>query len=192
MEVMEEILDIGCGASSGHQLQLLDKKGVIHIDIRITDFNKQIINVQCDANSLPFREKVFVLSYCSHTLEHVTNPLKVLKEIKRVTKRKAIIKVPSIQGVIDKEAPSHFFTWSKYSLRNILNLVFDKVEVFESYRPYKSALSQLPILSRTALSIMHTLVKKRINCSMRSLTPSEYPCAKQLILLFLERNNLIL
>jgi len=51
--------------------------------------------VRCDANNLPFRNKAFEESFCSHLLEHKgINPVRVVKEMIRVTTSSIIIVVP--------------------------------------------------------------------------------------------------
>ena len=51
--------------------------------------------VRCDANYLPFRDKAFEESFCSHLLEHKgMNPVKVVKEMIRVSRSNLIIIVP--------------------------------------------------------------------------------------------------
>jgi len=45
---------------------------------------KQENFVRCDAHHLPFRDKSFQLVYCHNVLEHVLDPWKVLREMKRV------------------------------------------------------------------------------------------------------------
>jgi SAM-dependent methyltransferase len=42
--------------------------------------------VQCDAQFLPFKDKAFDFVHCSHVLEHLENPKKAYKELKRVGK----------------------------------------------------------------------------------------------------------
>jgi len=82
-------LNIGCGC---------DKWGDIRVDIqRFSDifYNKKTsANVIADIQSLPFKPKIFDETRCFHVLEHVSNPKQALKELKRVTKGRIIIRVP--------------------------------------------------------------------------------------------------
>jgi SAM-dependent methyltransferase len=41
--------------------------------------------VRCDAHNLPFRNKAFQLTLCHNVLEHVYDPWKVMREMKRVS-----------------------------------------------------------------------------------------------------------
>jgi len=42
--------------------------------------------VQCDARFLPFKDKAFYFVHCSHVLEHLEDPEKAYRELKRVGK----------------------------------------------------------------------------------------------------------
>lgn len=62
--------------------------------------------VRCDANYLPFRNKTFSCTYCSHVLEHKgVNPSKAVEEMIRVT-----------NGVIELVVPHRFSrdSWLSY------------------------------------------------------------------------------
>lgn len=100
------------------------------------DLYPQRVKVQnfvlCDACQLPFRDKSFNMVNCSHVLEHLKEPLKALKEWKRVAEFKVIIRVPN--KTLACEGRKHFFTWTKRTLTNFLSLVFDDVKVRYSIR----------------------------------------------------------
>ena len=91
-------LDIGCGAFP---------KGDVNIDLYVgvsphfhnKSFKidpKKIPNfVQCDANSLPFKNHAFNQCSCSHVLEHSgIKPIQCIKEMVRVTNGQIKIVVP--------------------------------------------------------------------------------------------------
>jgi len=127
------ILDIGCGFVS--TTRPLIKNNVVHVDIKKSDYNKVFLTVCCDGQCLPFRNNVFTLGYASHVLEHVYNPLKFLRELKRVVRKKVIIIVPRLRNdCLLREYKNHIYTWSLPSLRALLSLVFSDVEVYPCYR----------------------------------------------------------
>jgi ubiquinone/menaquinone biosynthesis C-methylase UbiE len=71
--------------------------------------------------------------YLSHVLEHLTNPLLALNEIERVTKKKVVIKVPNASYYrFRASSHNHIFSWNYFTFKNLLECVFDKVEVFSS------------------------------------------------------------
>lgn len=82
------VLDIGCSNSaldqSTHVIDYIDHSKIYPEKICIVqDLNKN--------PTLPFGDSTFDFVYCSHVLEHLDDPLKILKEIERVGKEGAII-----------------------------------------------------------------------------------------------------
>jgi SAM-dependent methyltransferase len=98
------ILDVGCGVKP---------KGDVNIDFFRGGPNpqtgdqirgefmssKEIRNfIIADAMHLPFRDESFYTVFSSHTIEHVQNPLLMLREMCRVAKRKVIVRCPHRKG----------------------------------------------------------------------------------------------
>jgi len=81
-------LNLGCGN---------DKRGDIRIDITP---KKSGVNLVADAHHLPLRNKVINATLCKSVLEHVESPLKVILEMKRVTKGKMTVIVPNIFNAV--------------------------------------------------------------------------------------------
>lgn len=89
-------LDIGCGDIPTGDINCdLFIGESPHLRGRYID-QKTIPNfIRCDANYLPFRDKIFSESFCSRVIEHKgVNAIKVIKEMIRVTKRKITVIVP--------------------------------------------------------------------------------------------------
>jgi len=81
-------LNVGCGC---------DPWGDVRTDLDRYSWRyqrKTTANVIADVQHLPFRDNTFVNIRCFHVLEHVTNPLLALKELKRVSGGKIIVRVP--------------------------------------------------------------------------------------------------
>jgi predicted SAM-dependent methyltransferase len=74
------VLDVGCGKN---------KRGTLGVDVEKTP----LVDIVCDAHHLPFIGEVFDGCYAYAFLEHVDNPIKVLKEVNRVLRSKAWLKV---------------------------------------------------------------------------------------------------
>lgn len=55
-------------------------------DVRLDVYRSQTVNIVADAEFLPFRDNSFDLVYSQCVLEHLPNPLNVLREQKRVCK----------------------------------------------------------------------------------------------------------
>jgi len=109
-------LDVGCGGKP---------TGDVNIDLHIQKVSNFIA---ADAHYLPFRDRVFRLIYCHYVLEHCLYPLKVLEEFKRVSYSHVIIHVPNRQGSEDS-SPGHLYSWTPFTLKNLLEKVFPYVEV---------------------------------------------------------------
>ena len=127
-------LNIGCGATT---------KGDVNIDLYPEDRTqcmhrwnpKQTPNfVLADAQNLPFKDKCFLNIYCSHVLEHIPNPFAALNEMKRVSTQRTLIFVPS-KFFFDANV-SHIYSWNQYTLKHLLELVFDRVIVGYTSKPY--------------------------------------------------------
>lgn len=99
IEKEEKILDIGAGPGwIGKEIQKRKKTKVLLLDI--IDFNQTDLKlVLYDGQNMPFQENSFDTSLLIFTLHHCKDPLRVLKEAKRVTKRKIIIA---------EDVPTHF------------------------------------------------------------------------------------
>ncbi len=88
----EKILDIGAGGGwIGEEIQNRKSASVTLLDV--INFN-QILDLKFvlyNGENIPFKADSFDTSFLIFTLHHCLNPLKILKEAKRVTKEKIII-----------------------------------------------------------------------------------------------------
>lgn len=87
-EATDKIVDIG--GNDGHTFNGWDRNNVTTVDLDLFDVPNF---VRADANCLPFPDKQFDIAVLGEILEHVPDPLEVLKEAKRVGK-KVVITVP--------------------------------------------------------------------------------------------------
>ena len=143
------ILDVGCAIPTLH-LKPLKGENVIHIDIVKTSFH---LEVQCDAQNLPFKDNSFSTVYASHVLEHLNNPIKSIQELRRVSAKRVIIKVPNASYFKWKSSSeSHIFSWNQYTLCNLLERYFRKVTI----SPTQKDFSKTRI--RRAISLILTLL----------------------------------
>jgi len=96
-----KIVDIGC--AEGHTFRPWEKlENVTHVDL---DDHSYLPNfVRTDAKELPFKDKEFDIAVLGEILEHVPDPIPVLKEAKRVAK-KLVISVPYENEWRDKLLP---------------------------------------------------------------------------------------
>lgn len=130
----KKILDIGCG--SGVYLKTFEK-GSMGVDIAMGNIKMckkkglNVIQLDADKESLPFRDENFDAVFCSHIFEHVENPIRLLKEVKRVLSQDgiAIIGLPIENSWIRKylyedyylNHPGHIFSFSVKGGKVLLN-----------------------------------------------------------------------
>jgi len=97
------VLDAGCG--EGFTLSHFEEKN-IGKNLEGVDFLSTAIKIgkklhpklalkQGDIYKLPYKDSQFDLVLCTEVLEHLENPEKALKELKRVTKKYIILSVPN-------------------------------------------------------------------------------------------------
>jgi len=160
---MEKLnLDVGCGKAPL-------KGATIHIDCKRESFHIEIV---CDAEHLPFRGGIFYCTHCSHVIEHCLAPLEVLKELKRVSSKWVVIKVPNASHYREGigETNEHLYSWNQKTLGVFLRKVFNSVEIRSGLRfagsleeirkkaSVKSALSTLYVLLSSFLFGTNELV----------------------------------
>lgn len=122
-----KMLDVGCGAFP---------QGDVNVDFDIqTAFHHRsyVLNskvakampnfVLADAYHLPFPNKTFSRTKCFHTLEHVKHPLKLIKELIRVTRGIVIIKCPHRYWRPQRESHVQYFNvkWFAQALRGYIH-----------------------------------------------------------------------
>jgi len=137
------LLDIGCGEGYiTNELAALKKCRITGIDLgeeplkKARNQYKNIEFIKCSACELPFKDSSFDLISALEILEHLDNPEKALKEIKRVAKKWVIISVPNeplwrILNVITLRylrglgnTPGHVNHWTPKEFTNLIKKYF--------------------------------------------------------------------
>ena len=115
----DTLLDVGAG--KGHWIKVAKDKGY---SVTACDLYNAL-NIECqfvvaDVRNLPFNDNAFDVVTCTHTLEHIVELERSIKELKRVTKHILIIVVPcqrynylTLDGHVNffhfKEKLTHYF-----------------------------------------------------------------------------------
>lgn len=99
----DSVLDVGCG--EGFTLQKLKDRGIgrklegiEYLDRAIeigSKIHPALTLKQGDIYKLPYHDNAFDVVLCTEVLEHLEDPGKALKEIKRVAKKYCVISVPN-------------------------------------------------------------------------------------------------
>ncbi len=119
-----KVLDDGCG--EGALSFLLAMKGASVIGCDISRSNIEVCNIlesknesldmtflTADAEELPFPDNSFDIVVSSHVLEHLPDFDKGLQEIMRVSKKRAIIAIPTICSPCSLVQVGHGWFWLK-------------------------------------------------------------------------------
>lgn len=143
-----KVLDLGCGV--GHSIDLLSPRESVGVDREPSALAGQPREtVVADMRALPFEDESFSSIICSHAIEHVPDPERVLAEAARVLEPDgtAVFTTPNrltfarADEVID---PYHYIEWDPEEFRALCLAAFGDVAlhgVFGSQR-------QLAILAR--------------------------------------------
>ncbi|MEM3522611.1 MAG: class I SAM-dependent methyltransferase, partial [Candidatus Bathyarchaeia archaeon] len=112
------MLEVGCGTKAKGKQYAFDPK--IKADVYV-DIEKPEVKIDsfvlADAQFLPFKDKAFINVYASHLIEHLPNPLKFLKEARRVSYGKLYLWLPNKFGKGAHQDPSHLHTFTYFSLK---------------------------------------------------------------------------
>lgn len=144
---IENLLDFGCGNGGLLKFCSLNEnfKNLYGIELNgdiIEILNKEGINTYSDINLLP-KTINFNIIMLNHVLEHLHDPIKLLKDIREIMhdNTQLIIEIPHAKDfLIDSyecESFKNFTFWSEHlilhtetSLRNLLKIIgFSKIEV---------------------------------------------------------------
>lgn len=124
------VLDAGCGTGAvARKMASIVSPGLVHgVDMdslfvseaRKLALKEGISNVNYhvgDVNRMTFDDGVFDFSYCRYVLQHVRDPVKVVAEMKRVTKRNGLVAASDNDDgpiVAYPDVPRFLQLWSKY------------------------------------------------------------------------------
>lgn len=92
----DKVIEVGCGA--GHVLEKINRGKLYGIDISEIQIKRakerlgnKVILQKTPGESIPFEDKFFDKILCSEVIEHVLDPVALLKEIRRVLKDDGIL-----------------------------------------------------------------------------------------------------
>ena len=119
-KLINPVLDVGCGI--GDYLRF--NKQSIGADINEYNINELLVSgckaVLIENNILKFEDNYFNSVLLDNVLEHISEPLPLLKEVKRVLKKNGILLIglPGIKGFkMDKD---HKKNYSELCLKNLI------------------------------------------------------------------------
>jgi len=128
-------LDLGSGNYPRGDIALdlhFQHPGTKKIDWKVGKANDKALRVKGDLHCIPFRARVFDTVLLIHALEHTLLPFIVLKEMKRVMKKRGIIVLPR-QGDI---AEDHIWLFNEITAARLISKVFEikRIEILPRER----------------------------------------------------------
>lgn len=116
----QRILDAGCGES-----RHADYFGHVHrvaVDSRIGEetWDYSLLDAAADLHQLPFQAGVFDAVLCTVVLEHVADPLAVLREFRRVLKAGARVWLVTPLLWEEHQKPHDYYRFTSDGLRHLL------------------------------------------------------------------------
>ncbi len=176
----KEVLDIGC--STGEYIQILNNHNFKCVGV---DLNPEYIvrtkekNIEAyimNAKHLEFPNKSFDTVLLFEVLEHIENPIRVLREAKRVARRNILITTPNCtdffrlkrlgltyEHMLDMD---HINFFSREDLEELLSNIFNNFTV-EEREPVPFLTFDVPKYVRYMLYALHRLVPRRYNTYFR-------------------------
>lgn len=112
------VLDMGCGPTYFPRADILAD---INPDFIKYYKNESNIFVAADIHYLPFGDNIFDFVWCSHVLEHVTDPVQACKELIRVGERGRIVTPSKFKEMF---FPLSYHYWFVYFIDD--TLIFEK------------------------------------------------------------------
>ena len=114
-----KLLDVGCGNKPYEQLFAGKVESYVGCDVVQSDREKA--DVICEAAALSFEDHVFDTVFSTQVIEHVADPLMMLKEIHRVLKSEGVLIFSAPFCWELHEEPHDYFRFSKYGLHEMLD-----------------------------------------------------------------------
>jgi ubiquinone/menaquinone biosynthesis C-methylase UbiE len=137
-------LDVGCGERPYEYLFKDGKYTGIDIESSGRPSNMKQPDFYYNGRDFPFKDDQFDMVICTQVLEHVPEPLSLLKEMARVCKRGGgvIISLPFVYQ--EHEQPFDYFRFTRFGITELLEKAGMKVELMKRD---SSAIETLAILT---------------------------------------------
>jgi ubiquinone/menaquinone biosynthesis C-methylase UbiE len=128
------ILDAGAG--EGQYMHHFTHTEYESADFCQLDKQYGTITYVCDLSVIPVEDNRYDLVFCSQTLEHMPDPLQVLKELHRVLKPGGELWLSAPLFFEEHEVPYDFYRYTQYGFRYLLEtagFLIKEIEWLEGY-----------------------------------------------------------
>ena len=129
------VLDLGCGSRpyESHFQGRVDSW--VGLDMPVPgEMNTHLPHLVADAQSLPLTSESFDTVLCTQVLEHVPEPLELLREVRRVLKSdgRLVLTAPQYNGLHGE--PRDFYRYTCYGLEHLGRKAGMQIELIEPDR----------------------------------------------------------
>ncbi len=130
-----KVLDLAAGSGYGARLLESSASRVVSVDLERLGLSVEHGGVQADAMRLPFRDASFDAVVCFEAIEHVSDPERLIAEVRRVLREPAIfiVSTPDREIYTDRaghENPFHIAEMTRAEFESRLRAQFRHVQVF--------------------------------------------------------------
>jgi SAM-dependent methyltransferase len=131
-------LVLDAGAGQGRFKEEFSHTRYVGVDLAVGDVEWDFsgLDVISDLVALPFTRGTFDAAACNQVLEHVNEPLQVLREIRRTLKPGGRLFLSAPQSWHQHQKPHDYYRYTSYGMRYLVEKAGLKVETLEPMGGY--------------------------------------------------------
>jgi|SRR3989338_3262851 len=132
-------LDIGCGRQwyrKDLEDLFINYYAQDHPKISKLYLSSYPVELKSNATNIPLPEKSVNLALMIRVFEHLPDPEKALKEIKRILKPKGVLIICTVENYPGHDFPYNYYHWTKFGLKETLkrnNFQIKKLQSFGNF-----------------------------------------------------------
>ncbi len=147
------VLDAGAGNCQYEPLFAAKRYHATDLGQTVKSYGK--LSYYCNLASVPVRDNTYRMIICTQTLEHVTDPLRVLRELYRTLAPGGALWLSAPLFYEEHEVPYDFFRYTRFGLSHLLQQCGFRVVSLEPLEGYFGTLSYQLDLACQSLPLRH-------------------------------------
>lgn len=140
-ELQDGVLMLDAGSGDQRYKKFFPKTKYESADICKLERDYGDVSYVCDLKSIPVEDNRFDVIICTQVLEHVNEPLEVLKEFHRVLKNSGTLYLTAPLYYPEHEVPYDFFRYTQFGHQHIFNKCGFHIQTIEWMEGYYMTLS---------------------------------------------------